>query len=232
MDRRHHSKPKKIIGNLLLEWWEKNKRKFSWRRTSRPYNVLIAEMLLRKTTAKQVEEEYRGFIKKYPNPKVLSKAEESELSDRLRPLGMEYMRAKLFLKFGKAIMREFKGRVPSTEKKLLKLPGVGQYATNAVLSFSHNKNVPMVDTNFIRFIERVFGLRSKKSRARNDTDIWEFASMLIPDGKSREFNLAVLDFAAILCKTQKPRCDICPIINYCVFDKETMVKEKKRGTKK
>lgn len=232
MDRRHHSKSKKIIGNLLLEWWEKNKRKFSWRRTSRPYNVLIAEMLLRKTTAKQVEEEYRGFIKKYPNPKVLSEAEERELSDRLRPLGMEYMRAKLFLKFGKAIMREFKGRVPSTKEELLELPGVGLYSTNAVLSFSQNKNVPLVDTNFIRIIDRVFGFKSEKSRARNDKKIWEFATMLIPKGKSKEFNLAVLDFAAVLCKAKNPRCDICPIINYCIFDKETMVKDKKRRTKK
>ncbi len=220
MDRRHHSKSKKIIGNLLLEWWKKNKRKFSWRRTSRPYNVLIAEMLLRKTTAKQVEEEYRGFIKKYPNPKVLSEAEERELSNRLRPLGMEHKRSQLFLKFGKTIMKEFKGRVPSTKEELLKLPGVGLYATNAVLSFSQNKDVPLVDTNFIRIIDRIFGFKSEKSRARNDKKIWEFATMLVPKGRSREFNLAVLDFAAILCKAQKPRCDICPLIKYCVFHKK------------
>lgn len=232
MDRRHHSKSKKIIGNLLLEWWKNNKRTFSWRRTSRPYNVLVAEMLLRKTTAQQVEEEYRGFIKKYPTPKVLSEAQESELSDRLRPLGMEHKRSQLFLKFGKTIMKEFKGRVPSTKKELLKLPGVGLYATNAVLSFSQNKDVPLVDTNFIRIIDRVFGFKSEKSRARNDKKIWEFATILVPKGRSREFNLAVLDFAAILCKAQKPKCDICPIVNYCVFDKEAMIKEKKRGTKK
>lgn len=220
MDRRHHSKSKKIIGNLLLEWWENNKRTFSWRRSCKPYNVLIAEMLLRKTTAKQVEEEYRGFIKKYPNPKLLSKAEESELSNHLRPLGMEYKRAKLFLKFGKAIMREFKGRVPSTKEELLKLPGVGLYSTNAVLSFSQNKDVPLVDTNFIRIIDRIFGFKSEKSRARNDKKIWEFATMLIPKGKSKEFNLAALDFAAVLCKSKNPKCDMCPLIKYCVFHKK------------
>lgn len=211
---------KKIIGDILLQWWEKNKRSFSWRRSKKPYKVLISEMLLRKTTAKQVQESYREFIRKYPDPRLLSKAGEKELSKRLKPLGMEYNRAKLFLKFGKVITEDFKGRVPSTEKELLKLPGVGQYAANAVLSLSHNKNVPMVDTNFIRFIERVFGFKSKKSRARDDKEIWEFASMLIPDGKSREFNLAVLDFGAVLCKANNPNCHMCPLIKYCLFHKK------------
>ena len=220
MDKLYCSKTKIIIGNLLLEWWGKNKRSFSWRRSKKPYKVLISEMLLRKTTAKQVQERYREFIRKYPDPKLLSKADEKELSKSLKPLGMEYKRAKLFLEFGKAITEDFRGRVPSTEKELLNLPGVGQYATNAVLSFSHNKNVPMVDTNFIRFLERIFGFKSKKSRARNDTDIWEFASTLIPDGKSRDFNLAVLDFGAVLCKAKNPKCDMCPLIKYCVFHKK------------
>lgn len=227
MDKRHHSKSKKIIGNRLIKWWENNKRTFSWRRTSRPYNVLVAEMLLRKTTAKQVEEEYRSFIKKYPNPKVLSEAGESELSNRLRPLGMEHKRAKLFLKFGETIMREFKGKVPSTKEELLKLPGVGLYSTNAVLSFSQDKDVPLVDTNFIRIIERVFYFKSSKSRARNDKRIWKYAQDLIPEGKSREFNLAVLDFAALICIARIPKCSICPIINICEFNRKKKLEVKK-----
>ncbi len=226
MDKWYCSKTKKIIGNLLLEWWGKNKRNFSWRRSKKPYKVLISEMLLRKTTAKQVQESYSEFIKKYPDPKVLSNADENELSKCLKPLGIEYKRAELFLKFGKVITKDFREKVPDTEKELLKLPGVGQYATNAVLSFSHNENVPMVDTNFIRFIERVFGLKSRKSRARNDKEIWEFASTLIPEGRSRDFNLAVIDFGAILCKAKNPDCDICPLIKYCVFQRNIITEKK------
>lgn len=219
MARKHHTKAKKIIGNLLLEWWKKNKRRFPWRRRKNPYAVLIAEMLLRKTTAKQVEKMYSAFIKKYPTPKTLSEADENELSEILTPIGMEHRRAKLFVKFGTAILEDFKGKTPSTEKELLKLPGVGLYATNAVLSFSHNKNVPMVDTNFIRLIERVFNFSSSKERARNDSKIWEFAQELVPDGRSRDFNLAVLDFAAIVCKPRSPECEICPIVSICKYQK-------------
>ena len=220
MVKKHKSKAKKIIGNLLLEWWKKNKRHFPWRRRKNPYAVLIAEMLLRKTTAEQVEAIYSVFMKKYPTPRVLSELDENELRKLIRSLGMEYNRAKLFIKFGKVVVNDFKGRIPSSEKELLKLPGVGQYAVNAVLSFSHGRNAPMVDTNFIRVIERVFDFKSSKPRARNDKEIWELAGDLIPDGKSREFNLAVLDFAAGVCKHRNPECSACPLIQTCFFKRK------------
>jgi len=217
MNEIQHSKAKEAVGSLLLEWWGKNKRKFSWRHRKDPYAVLIAEMLLRKTTAKQVEKIYHDFIKKFPSPKVLSKVDENELKEMLTPLGMEHNRAELFIKFGRAVVDDFSGMIPFTEKELLKLPGVGLYAANAVLSFSYSKNVPMVDTNFIRVIRRVFDFTSSKTRARNDSRIWQFAGKLIPDGKSREFNLSVLDFAATVCKHRDPECETCPLASICAF---------------
>lgn len=220
MADKHYLNTTANIGNLLLDWWGENKRHFPWRRRKNPYAVLVAEMLLRKTTAKQVEKMYSAFIKKYPTLKALSEANERGLAKILTPLGMEHRRAKLFIKFGTAVLEDFKGKIPSTEKELMKLPGVGLYATNAVLSFSHGRNVPMVDTNFIRLIERVFNFTSSKERARNDNKIWEFAQELVPDGRSRDFNLAVLDFAAMVCKSRSPECETCPIVPICTYQKE------------
>lgn len=226
MAKQYHSKSKIIIGNLLLEWWKKNKRHFPWRYRKQPYPVLVAEMLLRKTTAKQVEKMYNSFLKKYPTPKALSEADENELKRILKPLGMEHHRTRLFIKFGRTVIEDYNEKIPSSDKELLKLPGVGLYATNAVLSFSHNKNVPIVDTNFIRVIKRVFDLKSSKARARNDKSIWDFASELIPEGKSREFNLAVLDFAATVCKPQNPACSTCSLVSICAFQKKNQTNDK------
>lgn len=227
MIKERESRAKEKTRGLLLQWWGKNKRAFPWRRKKDPYAILISEMLLRKTTSKQVEKMFVDFIKKYPNPKVLSEADENELIKLLKPLGMEYHRAKLFVRFGRTIVENFGGRIPFSKNELLKLPGVGLYATNAVLSFSFNRNVPMVDTNFIRIIERVFDFKSSKSRARNDNRIWEYAQDLIPEGKSREFNLAILDFAALICIARIPKCSICPIINICDFNRKKKLEVKK-----
>ncbi|MFW6172234.1 MAG: hypothetical protein ACOC5T_00615 [Elusimicrobiota bacterium] len=210
---------------LILQWWKKNKRDFPWRHTKEPYAVLIAEMLLRKTTAVQVKDMYSCFIKRYPNPEALSKADKSHLEKLLLPLGMEHQRAELLIKMGKALVDRFSGRVPVIKEDLLELPGVGPYAANAVLSFSYNQNEPMVDTNFIRVIERVFGEKSSKARARNDIKIWEFAGSLIPDGESRELNLGIIDFAAVLCKARNPKCIKCPVKQICRYENKC-IKEK------
>jgi len=217
MERFSRIRTEKTFSRLLLKWWGKNKRTFPWRLRRDPYAVLIAEMLLRKTTAKQVEKVYEDFISRYPSPPALSEADMDGPSNILTPLGMEHKRAELFIRLGRAIQDNPGGRIPSTEKALLKLPGVGQYAANAVLSFSHGRKVPMVDTNFIRVIQRVFGLTSSKARARNDKQLWEFAEKLVPRRRSREFNLAVLDFAALICKYGNPQCGKCPIISICTY---------------
>jgi A/G-specific adenine glycosylase len=200
---------------LLLEWWHKNKRDYPWRHARDPYSILIAEMLLRKTTAQQVERIYNLFLARYPTPEALAEADENQLKKLLEPLGMEYKRAGLLKKFGLTVKEVYNGIIPSDPQELLKLPGVGMYAANAVLSFVHSKDVPLLDTNFIRIVQRVFGARSEKSRARSDRKMWEFAQSLIPMGKSKDFNLAVLDFGALVCTAKRPKCVVCPINEIC-----------------
>ena len=176
-------------------------------------------MLLRKTTAKQVDKVYNQFLLLYPDSSSLSNAGMNDLKELLKPLGMEHKRAELLKRFGLYIKDKYDGKPPVEIEKLLELPGVGMYAANAVLSFAYSKDVPLLDTNFIRIIYRVFGIKSNKSRARNDRKIWEFAETLIPIGNSKDFNLAILDFAALVCRAKKPKCSTCPIRNICLYRK-------------
>jgi len=211
---------KKVFSRRLLAWWKNNKRDFPWRHTNDPYAVLIAEMLLRKTTAPQVDRLYKALIGRYPDAKSLSEADENELRDMIKPLGMEHKRAKLLKEVSHVIIRSYNGIIPSAQKELLQLPGIGLYAANAVLSFSHAQNVPMVDTNFVRLIKRVFGYTTSRARARDDQQIWEFAKILVPKGRSKEFNLAVIDFASLVCRVRVPKCEVCPLTSICVFFKK------------
>jgi A/G-specific adenine glycosylase len=202
----------------LVRWWEVNKRDYSWRRTEDPYGILIAEMMLRKTTASQVSRLYDDFLKEYPNAVALSRANIKDVSKLLKPLGMEHDRARLFIKMSKRIVDGRNGEVPSSIGELLELPGVGTYTANAVLAISHGVNVPMLDSNFIRVLSRVFGFRSAKKRLRTDPKLWEFAQSLMPiDINAKTFNFAVLDFAAKVCKARKPLCYKCPIEFLCTF---------------
>ncbi len=209
---------KRLFNDTVLDWWKHNKRDLPWRRTSDPYQVLIAEMLLRKTTARQVATVYESFIFAYPSPKALAEADEEEVEEKIRPLGISKVRAKLLVSLGKVLVEKFEGKIPCVVEDLLSLPGVGMYSANAVRCFAFYVDVPLIDTNFVRVISRFFGLVSSKSRAHTDPKLWSFAERLIPEGKSREFNFAVLDFASLICKVPKPECIKCPVSGFCRYN--------------
>ncbi|MEM3665684.1 MAG: hypothetical protein QW222_01225 [Candidatus Bathyarchaeia archaeon] len=211
---------KKEFANLLLEWWQSNKKDFPWRRTNNPYTIMISEMLLRKTTARQVSGIFEKFFARFPNAKALAEASEKEIEELIKPLGMEHKRAILLKKLASELLKSYRGAVPALQGDLLKLPGVGRYAANAVLCFAFGKDVPLVDVNAIRVFQRVFGFKSQKRRAKDDTAFWEYVAEAIPLGKSRDFNLAIIDFAHEVCRPKRPKCAICPLRAICKYASE------------
>jgi len=205
----------KQFANSLLRWFKQNKRNFQWREKENPYEVLIAEILLRKTDASKVTKVYDVFLKKYPDPERLATAPLKEIEDVLKPIGLYKRRAKELKCLAKILIDKYDGKVPDSKEELEKLPGVGEYIANAVLCFAYGKSVPIVDTNLIRILDRVFGVRSTKSRPRMDKELWQFAEKILPKKEAKNFNLAILDFAALVCTAKKPKCQNCPIRELC-----------------
>ncbi|MGD6808868.1 MAG: hypothetical protein ACQCN3_04140 [Candidatus Bathyarchaeia archaeon] len=201
----------------LLEWFSVNRKDYPWRQTNDPYQILLAELLLRKTTSKQVQGVFLLLVERYPNVKALADADDIELKKLLKPLGMENKRGDLLKKLAYEIITNYFGVIPADEKCLLTLPGVGKYAANSVLCMSYGQDVPMVDTNAIRVMERVFNLKTSKKRARNDPKIWAFVSELIPEKSARDFNLAIIDFAHEVCRPKKPQCIKCFLKEMCIY---------------
>jgi len=205
------------FAQLLLEWFSENRRDFPWRETSDPYKVLMAEIFLRKTDAGKVLRIYEHFIRKYSSLEALNNADESELEDFLRPLGLYRRRTKELLDLAQIVMTKHRGEVPHSREELLRLPGVGEYIANAVLCFAFAQTVPLLDTNVVRVVTRVFSFRPRRKRARDDPEMWRDVKQIVPKGKARDFNLAVLDLAATTCLSRKPKCAICPVTFLCDY---------------
>jgi len=203
--------------NKLLEWHKENAFSYPWRETKDAYKVLIAEVLLRKTTREQVRKVFCKLIAKYPNSDSLAVANAGELEELVKSLGMQKKRTEVLIKASRFIVKRFRGLVPSEAEKLLEVPGVGLYTANAVMCFAFHKQVPLVDTNVIRIICRVFGIKSKKARLRTDPEIWNFVGRLIPRGKARDFNFALIDFASAVCTSRAPKCNVCFASGTCCF---------------
>jgi A/G-specific adenine glycosylase len=212
---------KKLFARRIIKWYKKEGRNFPWRRTKNAFHILISEIMLQKTDSNKALAVYLPFIKKYPTPQLLAQADIDTLRADIHLLGISD-RARRLKTSAQTIVLFHGGTVPSNRKHLLQLLGVGDYIANAVLCFAFNKDVPILDTNVIRVIERVFSKKSSKKRARTDKELWEFAGSLIPSGKAVDYNRGVLDFAALICTARSSSCPICPVSDICDYCSETI----------
>lgn len=207
----------------IIEWYEVNGDKhLPWRSAKSGWEVLVASFLLRKTTTLQVVRVYEELLKRYPNPEALLKAGEEEVRELIRPLGIEHQRSKHLMELAKELVRRFKGQVPCTKKSLTELPGVGDYIASEVLLVACGQPEPLLDRNMIRVIERVFGVRSSKSRPHTDKSLWRFAKALVPPSpeEAKKFNFGVLDLARKVCTSAGPKCSACVIRDLCAWVKQ------------
>ena len=207
---------------LLLKWFEEYGRDFPWRQTRNPYHVLVAEKLLQQTIARDyVVIAFNAIISKYPTINELAKTSSDLLEPIIQPLGLIY-RANELITLADEIVKKHDGIIPNDINSLLSLPGVGDYAARAILVFAFVQDIPIVDTNVARFLHRFLGLQEpiSKNPARS-RQLRESARSLLPKGKSRDFNFAILDLCALLCKVRSPQCADCPLQENCDYGKTT-----------
>lgn len=200
----------------IVKWYASNGRCFPWRVTNDPFKVLVAEFLLQKTDVGKVKDVYEKFMKRWPSLQSLSKARISSISRVIQPLGLKY-KANRLKSTAKVIVEKFDGKIPETNDKLLELPGVGRYIASAVECFAFNKPKAVLDTNVIRILNRVFGIKSEKSRPRDDPLLWSFAQTFIPSYNVKEYNWGLIDYGAFVCKSKEPLCGECILHNLCIF---------------
>lgn len=198
----------------LLEWYEGHARNYPWRTAGNPWFVLLAETMLQRTQAVQVLPVYQRAIERFPTPAALADASDSELLEAFGALGLHHRIARIRALAQQLVIRH-EGRVPCDYESLESLPGVGPYIANAALCFGCGIDAALVDPNIIRIFEHVFGVRSEKQRPRTDPALWAFAASLIPKGKCREYNAALLDFEHHVVSTGHRRSSDCDAKPYC-----------------
>jgi A/G-specific adenine glycosylase len=208
---------KQTINNNLLIWGKTHFRKFSWRKNKTPYSILIAEVLLKRTTATAVQGVYEDFLATYPNLQTLAKVDCQKLEIRLSKLGYYKVRAKILIQMANYLIENFRGEIPASESELLSIPHVGNYTANAILSFAYGIPASIVDTNVERVLRRIFFRLIPKGTSLKPFQ--EIADMLVPANDHMSFNYALLDLGGTVCLSRNPRCTKCPLLRVCDFSK-------------
>lgn len=202
--------PQRAFVEPLLTWWTSNGRdELPWRESDRTaFHLLVAEILLQRTTATAVADAYRPFVARYPTPEAVTTAPTEDIEQRIDRLGL-VKRAEFIERAASQIIDSHAGDVPRDHSALTSLHGVGDYTARSVRIHVDGAGIAAVDVNVRRLLSRFFGIDS-------DADAIEpLADALAPTDRSSDFQHAMLDFAANVCTARSPQCESCPIEEHC-----------------
>ena len=157
---------------------------------------------------------YAEWLCRFPDFGSLSRASENDVLRAWQGLGY-YSRARNLHATARTIMKQHGGRVPRLAAEMQRLPGIGKYTANAVATFAFDQSVPIIEANTARVLTRVFDVRQSIDSGAGRKTLWEKAAMLVPKRDARTYNSALTDLGALVCISRKPRCDACPVKNFC-----------------
>jgi A/G-specific adenine glycosylase len=172
----------------LLTWYRKHGRDLPWRETRDPY--------------------------RYPTFDALAEAPEAEVVRTWYPLGYN-IRPRRLHAIAREAVTKYGGALPDDEPTLRSFKGIGEYTAGAVMSFAFGKRAAILDTNVARVLFRVFIARGDPRAHATERHLWDISRTVLPHRHVFDFNQALMDFGATVCRARKPECLICPMTSKC-----------------
>ena len=200
--------------NSLLGWFKKNKRNLPWRKETHWYPVFLSEVMLQQTQVEQALPYYLKFMDRFPDIYSLSQATEQEVLTLWAGLGY-YSRARNMLKAAQIIVTDYDARFPQDLKQALSIPGIGKYSASAILSIVFKKPYAVVDGNVYRVIARLFSISDDIRLNKIQKAIQDISDFLISTDNPGDYNEAIMELGAVICRKQNPECSICPVQSFC-----------------
>ena len=208
------ARKKTTLRRALLRWYRQNARDLPWRRTRDPYKVWLAEILLQQTRVEAALPYYERFVRAFPTVRKLAAADEDRVLKLWEGLGY-YSRARNLHRAAKIIADERGGRFPCTAAEWQELPGVGRYTAGAIASIAFGEPAPILDGNVKRVLARIFRVEASIDEPATLRRLWSAAEALVPRKAPGDFNQALMELGARVCRPRKPRCDECPVRRQC-----------------
>ena len=199
--------------DLLLEWFDENKRDMPWRRTEDPYCIWVSEVMLQQTQVDTVIPYYIRFMERFPTVHDLASASLEEVHHYWQGLGY-YRRAENLQKGAKLIDERWGGEFPRDPKLVKDIPSIGPYTLGAVCSIAFRIPLPAVDGNVMRILSRRFRISDDIGVAKNRKIFEDKVMELMPSDPNR-FNQALMELGALVCTPRNPKCGSCPVKTIC-----------------
>ena len=203
----------KSFTSELVGWYDKHKRDLPWRRTKDPYHIWVSEIMLQQTTVNAVIPYYQRWINTYPTVFDLARAPLQKVLKSWQGLGY-YNRAKNLHKAAAMVASDYQGQLPQDPHLVRRLPGFGPYTTGSVLSIAYDKSLVIIDANVRRLVMRLLAIKAHAD-IKQDKTIEHFLNKVLPLKKAGDFNQALMEMGALVCRNKEPLCSLCPLKKFC-----------------
>jgi A/G-specific adenine glycosylase len=192
--------------------WAGGIARYPWRRVGNtPYEVLIGEILISKTTYAVANRVYHRFLRRFPSFSALAEANEDELA---QDLDFSHMKryGNLIKLVIQDLLKERIVKVPSDSYALRAL-GLQAHNVNAIMCFGYGFHLAVIDSNVSRMLSRLFcnSLPAEPSRGL----IQAIGEALLPDRNAAQYNANLLDLADQICSFGRPLCVQCTVPDVC-----------------
>lgn len=213
----------RYFAKSLLTWHRShNSRELPWKGEQNPYKIWVSEIILQQTQAAQGQKYYTKFIQHFPDVYALAAAPDHQVYKVWEGLGY-YSRCRNMIATARAVTEKYAGHFPEELSGLLQLKGIGPYTAAAIASFAFAKPHAVVDGNVKRVLARFFNIQLPVDQRAGQKLIEKLAQNLVDKKHPAEYNQAIMDFGATVCRPANPDCATCPLRLRCAALREGTV---------
>ena len=203
------------LPDVLLPWYEDNKRDLPWRADRDPYHIWLSEVMLQQTRVEAVKGYYTRFLNALPTIQHLAQADDEQLHKLWEGLGY-YSRVRNLKKAARTVVEMHNGVFPGTYSEVLCLPGIGAYTAGAICSIAFDQPEPAVDGNVLRLISRLTDDDTPIDLPAYKKQVQEALRAVYP-ARAGDFTQALMELGATVCgPDRKPDCANCPCNGFCM----------------
>ncbi len=192
-----------------------------------PYQLLVAVILSAQCTDKRINQVTPALFQRFPTPKSLAETTPDIVFDYIRSVSYPNNKAKHLVGMANMLVNEFHNEVPSDVNQLQKMPGVGRKTANVIASVVYDAPAMAVDTHVFRVANRL-GLTKGKTPLAVEKDLVKN----LPEHTIATAHHWLILHGRYVCLARSPKCNICPISDFCLYyEKQTKSKHKTTAEK-
>ena len=187
-----------------------------------PYELIVAVILSAQCTDVRINKVTPKLFKDYPTAEALATSSPETIFNYIRSVSYPNNKAKHLVGMANMLIHDFNGVVPSEIDQLVKLPGVGRKTANVVASVVYKKPAMAVDTHVFRVSNRI-GLTNAKTPLQSELQLIKH----IPKEHVATAHHWLILHGRYTCLARSPKCEICPLTEWCQYFKTNVVNKTK-----